>query len=189
MSDMGSFGKGSRRSHLRLVTSNRQPRGRWFGAVMVALPGAAFLGLFFAPGPGGSNDAGAQVSAGMPGAARGAERAFFPICAGSRRVTCVVDGDTIWYRGTKIRIADIDAPEVSRPSCPREAALGERATRRLQELLNAGEFTLAPSPSGRETDRYGRALRVVLRDGKSLGEALVREGLAMRWGGPRREWC
>ena len=168
---MGSFGKGSR--------SGRLFGARWFGVAMVALPAAVFAAVFLAPGPAES-----QVAA-----PPGAERAFFPICSGSPRVTCVVDGDTIWYRGTKIRIADIDTPETFRPSCERERRIGKRATRRLQELLNAGEFALAPSPSGRDTDRYGRALRVVLRDGESLGEALVSEGLAHRWGGPRREWC
>ncbi|WP_291133477.1 thermonuclease family protein [Erythrobacter sp.] len=174
---MGSSGRTSRRV-------------RWFGALTLALGGAAFAAVFLAPGPGGTGAAGAQVAASLPEAARGgAERAVFPICSGSNRVTCVVDGDTIWYRGTKIRIADIDTPETFRPSCERERMIGERATRRLQELLNEGAFTLALPPSGRETDRYGRALRVVLRGGESLGQRLVREGLAMRWGGPRREWC
>ncbi len=31
------------------------------------------------------------------------------------RRTCVVDGDTIWLEGVKIRIADIDTPEISQP--------------------------------------------------------------------------
>ena len=41
----------------------------------------------------------------------------------------------------------------------------------------------------RDTDRYGRKLRVVERDGVSLGETLVAEGLARRWEGRRRPWC
>ena len=127
-----------------------------------------------------------------PAAAQGvrdSERALFALCEGGRRVTCVVDGDTIWYRGTKIRIADIDTPEVNQPGCPREAALGRQATARLRELLNAGAFSLRPLPDGRTQDRFGRALRLVTRNGESLGQVLVREGLATRWGGPRREWC
>lgn len=127
-----------------------------------------------------------------PAAAQGvrdSERALFPLCEGGRRVTCVVDGDTIWYRGTKIRIADIDTPEVNQPACPREAALGRQATARLRQLLNAGAFSLQPLPDGRTQDRFGRALRLVTRNGESLGQVLVREGLAERWGGPRREWC
>lgn len=115
------------------------------------------------------------------------EGATFGPCAGPVRVTCVVDGDTFWYRGTKIRIADINAPELSSPSCAREARLAAAATRRLTALLNAGPFTLATQ--GRETDRYGRALRVVMRRGESLGTVLEREGLAEHWQGRRGDWC
>ncbi len=122
-------------------------------------------------------------------AAQDRERAQFPVCSGPNRVTCIVDGDTIWYRGTKIRIADIDTPEVSRPECPREAKMGRRATARMQALLNAGAFTLAPSADGRDMDRFGRSLWVVRRGGASLGEVLVAEGLAERWGGPKVAWC
>ncbi|WP_083942949.1 thermonuclease family protein [Sphingomonas soli] len=100
---------------------------------------------------------------------------------------CVVDGDTFWMDGQKIRVADIDAPETHPARCPEEARLGEAATRRLQALLSAGPVTLV-TPE-RATDRYGRALRIVTRGGKSLGEQLVAEGLARRWTGRRQPWC
>lgn len=32
-------------------------------------------------------------------------------CTGNVRHSCVVDGDTLWIEGEKIRLADIDAPE------------------------------------------------------------------------------
>lgn len=131
----------------------------------------------------------APVPVPAPAAAMDGERAVFPVCRSGKRVTCVVDGDTIWYRGAKIRLADIDTPEVGQPACAREAALGRQATERLRALLNAGAFTLDPPPGGRTRDRFGRELRVVKRGGQSLGEVLVREGLANRWGGPRRAWC
>ena len=115
------------------------------------------------------------------------ETAQFQRCTGTGRVTCVVDGDTIWYRGAKIRLADINAPEVSQPGCASEAALGERATRRLTELLNAAPFSLGRE--GRDLDRYGRMLRVVSRRGASLGGTLEREGLAEHWQGRRGDWC
>lgn len=111
----------------------------------------------------------------------------FEICAPGPRVTCVVDGDTFWLDGTKIRIADINTPETSQPSCAAEAVLGKRATRRLVELLNAGPFEL--EVQGRELDRYGRALRVVTRKGRSLGAVLEAEGLAEHWKGRRGDWC
>lgn len=116
-----------------------------------------------------------------------AEQARFEPCGSARRVTCIVDGDTFWYAGTKIRMADINTPETANPSCAHEAALGERAKLRLAQLLNAGPFTL--EVRGREVDRYGRALRVVTRDGKSLGAMLEAEGLAEHWQGKRGDWC
>lgn len=108
-------------------------------------------------------------------------------CSGPIRTTCVVDGDTFWLEGTKIRIADINTPEVGEPKCPSEAELGERATERLIVLLNDGGFSLRPID--RDEDRYGRKLRIVTRGGTSLGDILVDEGLAERWTGSRRNWC
>jgi micrococcal nuclease len=113
--------------------------------------------------------------------------ARFGLCFTGGGTNCVVDGDTFWIGGEKVRIADIDAPETHPPRCDREADLGQRATLRLQVLLNAGPVILAPAD--RDTDRYGRLLRIVERDGESLGEQLVDEGLARRWTGRRLPWC
>jgi len=117
------------------------------------------------------------------------ETAHFELCHSGPRIDCVVDGDTFWYRAEKIRIADINAPETHGPACPREAELGAAATARLQALLNAGAFSLEPWADGRDRDRYGRLLRTVTRDGSSVGNALVREGLAEVWRGRRGSWC
>ena len=112
-------------------------------------------------------------------------RSFGP--CGSVRVTCVVDGDTFWLDGTRIRIADINTPEISAPQCAHEAMLGRRASERLAQLLNAGPFAL--SSVERDEDQYGRKLRIVSRDGRSLGAQLVAEGLAHEWHGRRQGWC
>lgn len=111
----------------------------------------------------------------------------FGFCHSGGGVDCVVDGDTFWMDGTKIRVADIDAPETHPPRCDEEERLGNAATERLQALLNAGPVTL--EVGDRATDKYGRALRIVTRGGKSLGEQLVSEGLARRWTGRRQPWC
>jgi endonuclease YncB( thermonuclease family) len=100
----------------------------------------------------------------------------------------VIDGDTFVYAGTRIRIADIDTPEVH-GRCPAESALAARATRRLNGLLVQGPFELHSLPSGRDEDRYGRKLRIVTRAGRSLGDVLVAEGLARTWTGRRERWC
>lgn len=112
----------------------------------------------------------------------------FGLCHTGGGTNCVVDGDTIWLDGEKIRIADIDAPETHPPRCPREAELGTRATKRLHELVNAGPLE-ARTVGNRDTDRYGRKLRVLVRDGRSLGDVLVNEGLARTWNGRREPWC
>lgn len=114
-------------------------------------------------------------------------KAEFTLCDGPIQRNCVVDGDTFWFRGEKIRIADIDTPEISSPRCEDEKHVGAIARDRLLVLLSAGSFSLL---SGwRDTDRYGRKLRTVARDNRSLGETLVEEGLARRWNEPRRNWC
>ncbi|NJO34265.1 MAG: thermonuclease family protein [Rhodospirillales bacterium] len=114
-------------------------------------------------------------------------QAHFTLCAGAFQKNCVIDGDTIRYRGAKIRVADIDTPEISEPRCASEAALGHRAKLRMLELINDGPFDL--HAAGRDVDRYGRQLRTITRDGESLGDILIAEGLARRWDGARRSWC
>ena len=147
----------------------RAPRRRrlklGWGEVRISLLGGVFLGLGYTVMPAASG-AGTTVS---PSA------------------VTVIDGDTFRYAGQKIRIADIDTPEV-RGRCAYETELAAQATRRLEELLAAGPFELQPIP-GRDEDRYGRKLRVVTRDGRSLGDRLVEEGLARTWTGRRQPWC
>lgn len=113
--------------------------------------------------------------------------ALFTLCAAGPRQTCVVDGDTFWLAGEKIRIADINAPETLQAQCPAERQLGEAAKLRLLELLNAGPVTLVDDVRAR--DRYGRRLAVAMRQGESLGARLVSEGLAEPWRGRRSSWC
>ncbi|WP_417591860.1 thermonuclease family protein [Parasphingorhabdus sp.] len=152
---------------------------RWpsFIAITAALCAALFLAIFLSGGP-RSTTAAVGIDP---------NRASFGICFGSDRYTCVVDGDTIWFEGRKIRVADINTPEISSPGCASERQLGQKAKMRLQALLNQGAFSL--EPIDRDQDQYGRDLRIITRDGKSLGETLVAEGLAERWQGTRRNWC
>ena len=117
------------------------------------------------------------------------ESASFATCHTGGGFNCVVDGDTLYYQGAKIRLADIDTPETHPPRCEAEAVKGAAATQRLQQLVNVGKFTLEPNPDGRDEDRYGRKLRIVTRGGESLGGVLVDEGLARWYAGGRQPWC
>jgi micrococcal nuclease len=111
----------------------------------------------------------------------------FTLCLRHDQQNCVIDGDTIRYDGMTIRLADIDTPETREPKCTGEALLGARATRRLIELMNDGPFSVLEFGLG--ADRYGRQLRTIERDGQSVGDLLIAEGLARRWDGARHSWC
>lgn len=123
----------------------------------------------------------------MSARASGPVSVRFRICPDGPHRDCVVDGDTFWLGDQKIRIADIDTPELSPPRCEAERIKGEAAKTRLLDFLNDGAFSLVASD--RDEDRYGRKLRRVVRDGQSIGDILVAEGLARRWDGARHPWC
>ncbi|WP_064713530.1 thermonuclease family protein [Rhizobium bangladeshense] len=116
-----------------------------------------------------------------------AANATFSICGNGQRMTCVVDGDTFWFRGAKIRIADIDTPELSPPRCERERQRGMAAKQRLLEILNSGPLLF--KRAAQDEDRFGRKLRVVHRGDRSVGDILVAEGLARKWEGSGQSWC
>jgi len=148
----------------------RQPRRTHPGEVAAVIAGGLLIGLW---------SAGGEIA--MPRFLGGGSEVADPWA------TRIIDGDTIEYRGQRVRIADIDTPEVH-GDCPYETELAARATRRMGQLLGAGPFELRPI-LGRDSDVYGRKLRIVLRDGQSLGQILVAEGLARPWRGHRQPWC
>lgn len=115
--------------------------------------------------------------------------AQFGLCDNGGGRNCVIDGDTIRFEGEKIRIVGLDTPETHPPSCAREAELGQKATLRMQELLNEGGFRLEATADG-DRDRYGRLLRTVTRNGQSISDTLIAEGLAHSYnGGAKQSWC
>ena len=107
-----------------------------------------------------------------------------PVCGVSRRVTCVVDGDTIWLNREKIRLASFNTPEIG-GACLRERQLAQQARRRLSEVLSSEQFFV--QREGR--DRYGRTLARVSTAQGDVGLILIAEGLAHRWRGYRQSWC
>lgn len=113
--------------------------------------------------------------------------ANFSLCKWGGGSNCVVDGDTFWIGGVKVRIAGIDAPETHPSRCPEEARLGDAATDRLLDLLNSGPVAL--TSIDRDRDRYGRLLRNVEVSGRDVGDELVSEGVARPYGRGRRPWC
>jgi len=103
----------------------------------------------------------------------------------------VADGDTVTIRGERIRIANIDTPEIHHAQCDAERRLALVAKRRLQSLLDSGRIviTRGDPKDGRQRDRYGRTLATISVDGRDVGDILVEEGLARQWAGRRSPWC
>lgn len=108
----------------------------------------------------------------------------FPICGTGQRYSCVVDGDTLWIKGEKIRIADIDTPEMN-GRCRYERAKAIEARDALAELVSGKPLKLRRSG----VDRYGRTLATLHTDEGGVGDALVAQALARKWDGRRRSWC
>jgi hypothetical protein len=80
----------------------------------------------------------------------------------------VVDGDTLDVGGERIRIVNIDTPEMPpKAKCASEADGALRARDRLDRLVRAGPVTLERTG----TDRYGRTLAHVRVDGEDAGES------------------
>lgn len=158
------------------------------GGVMLTTFVVGMLAVWFVPENVGDEAVQSIQSFASFSEARDPEQPRMELCGPGVRQTCVVDGDTIWLRGEKIRVADIDTPEVSEPRCDYEYQLGMRATYRLQDILNEGPFSVERVGS-RDEDGYGRKLRVLTRNGQSIGDMLVAEGVARTWSGRREPWC
>ena len=109
------------------------------------------------------------------------------ICGKAKRYTCVVDGDTIWLKGEKIRLMGFDTPETTTAFCggDTEKQLGNKATERLQELLTNNDFSVHRDGK----DRYGRTLAIIRIDDVNVGDMLVDEGLARYWPDGDEFWC
>ncbi len=110
----------------------------------------------------------------------------FGFCGDGPHFNCVVDGDTFWVRGSKIRIADIEAPPVEASACAEAKSRGTAAKLRLLALLNQGAFALQANAS--EPDKDGLKMRTLYRQGHSIGMQMISEGLAQP-AGSHRAWC
>lgn len=105
------------------------------------------------------------------------------------RACRAVDGDTIKCGAERIRISNIDTPELgAHARCAAEAELAERARQFTAQRLAAGPIELSRDVK-RPRDRYGRTLATVRSGDADLGEALIAAGLARRWDGRRHPWC
>lgn len=115
-------------------------------------------------------------------------RNTFYFCGTSGLDNCVADGGVFWFHKQEIRLADVVAPKTENARCDSERQKGFAAKVRLRTLLNQGNFDLVDWPNA-DGDGRGRKLRVVMRNGQSIGQQLVREGLVHGVSDAGRPWC
>jgi len=117
----------------------------------------------------------------------------------------VIDGDTIrvYHQQPNVRLVGFNAPETRRAECEAEAELGAKATRRLRDLIRAGNldfiYVKCSCPEGTEGTfacNYGRDCETLKSNGRNVGAILIEEGLAVPFVcGPThcpktpRPWC
>lgn len=117
-------------------------------------------------------------SLGVYGVERLLRRADAPVIG----IASVADGDTLTISGSRIRLVDIDAPELDQ-SCTdsqgRDWPCGRQASSQLRERVRGRELTCRP----RSQDKYGRSLSVCsLPDKTDINGWMVEQGWAVTSG-------
>lgn len=107
----------------------------------------------------------------------------------------VADGDTLTVRAKiwlgqeilfNVRLADIDAPELSRPGCAAERLLAAQAQNFVARRTAGKTIWLRDIHHGKYAGRV--VATISTRDG-DLGDALLRAGLARRYKDKHTRWC
>jgi len=98
-----------------------------------------------------------------------------PTAIAAINVAKIVDGDTITMsNGEKVRLLQIDTPELASKEC-----YSDQARIALVKLLNqSGKVTLSTDPNLDKVDRYGRSLRYVFIGKTNINLKLVEIGAA-----------
>lgn len=84
------------------------------------------------------------------------------------RKPLVIDGDTLFHDGKRIRILGIDAPELDQKG-------GADAKNHLIRLVGSGMLQVEPQG----TDKYGRIIARIMAGQIDLGQAMVAAGYAL----------
>ena len=102
------------------------------------------------------------------------------------------DGDTCYVtldgQNEKIRLLELDTPEISKPKCDAELELGIKSRDFVNDLIkNAKTIEFK---TDYELDYFGRILSYLIIDGKDVSELLVKNGLGVVYKkGHKMDWC
>jgi endonuclease YncB( thermonuclease family) len=166
------------------------PRG---GAADIA-PDQSHTAAIIPPAPIGKpvQEASAAAIARSGGAAGGSlpagtYQARFFLCGTAKQDDCVSSPDRFVFHGQKIRLVGIEVPDIKKPRCDAERIKASDAELRVRAFLDSGPFELR-TWQGNDDEVDGHRLRDVTRNGMSLSDILVRDGLAHK-PGASGGWC
>ena len=102
------------------------------------------------------------------------------------------DGDTCYVtingQNEKIRLFELDTPEISEPKCDAELELGLKARDFVNDLIKNAE--IIEFKTDYELDYFGRILSYLIIDGDDVSALLVKNGLGVVYKkGHKMDWC
>ena len=102
------------------------------------------------------------------------------------------DGDTCYvtYKGKndKVRLLELDTPEISNPKCEQEYALGIDARNFVNNLISEGVSIKFKTEYNR--DFFGRILSYIIVDGENVSKKMVSNGLGVIYDrSNKKDWC
>ena len=102
------------------------------------------------------------------------------------------DGDTCYVtidgQNEKIRLLELDTPEISKPKCDAELELGLKARNFVNDLIANAETI--EFKTDYEMDYFGRILSYLIIDGKDVSALLVMNDLGVVYKkGHKKDWC
>ncbi len=102
------------------------------------------------------------------------------------------DGDTCYVtvdgKKTKIRLLELDTPEISKPKCEREHELGLKARDYLNGLI--AKASTIEFKTDYVEDYYGRILSYLIIDGDDVSTKIVKNKLGVVYDRyNKKDWC
>lgn len=102
------------------------------------------------------------------------------------------DGDTCYVtingKDTKIRLLELDTPEISKPKCNKELEWGLRARDYINNQISNADTVEFKTKY--EIDWFGRTLSYLIIDGEDISSKLIKNNLGVVYKkGYKMDWC
>ena len=102
------------------------------------------------------------------------------------------DGDTCYIyidnRKEKIRLLELDTPEISKPKCEKEYLRGIEARDFINQLIEDANSIIIETDYSK--DYFGRTLAYLIVDGVDVSNLIIEQGMGVKYQkGEKNDWC